>query len=66
MAHLERQAFAPENMDDLTNPLHSDPAAKAAVKPAAKKLVAVRKAAQKPVHATRSDIRRAVQAVAEC
>jgi len=33
--------------------------------PAPKKaLVAVRKAAQKPVHATRSDIQRAVRAVA--
>jgi hypothetical protein len=36
---------------------------RAAAKPAAKKLVAVRQAAQKPVHATRSDIRRAVRAV---
>jgi hypothetical protein len=39
-------------------------ATKLAAKPAAKKLVAVRQAAQKPVHATRSDIRRAVRAVA--
>ncbi len=30
----------------------------------AKQLVGVRKAAQKPVHATRSEIRRAVRAVA--
>jgi hypothetical protein len=40
------------------------PQAKAAAKAASAKLVAVRPAAQKPVHATRSDMRRAVRAVA--
>ncbi|MBV9251729.1 MAG: hypothetical protein JO227_21115 [Acetobacteraceae bacterium] len=35
-----------------------------ATKPTASKLVAVRKAAQNPVHATRAEIRRAIRAVA--
>jgi len=40
-------------------------AAKAATKSVANRLVAVRKAAQEPVHATRTAIRRAVRSVAE-
>jgi hypothetical protein len=43
---------------DLTRP-----AAKKPTKPAAKKLVPVGKPAQKPVHATVAEIRRAVRAV---